>query len=178
MLSRGRRRGPSWRCWQPFAFPYYPGASTTPTDLSDGQPEPPIARQKPARATAQTVETQFRGLLESAPDAIVIADQDGRIAIVNRQTESWFGYPRAELLGQPVELLIPERHRLAHPAHRTRYFEAPRPRPMGAGGLALLARRKDGTEFPAEISLSPLVTHEGVLAITAIRDITDRQRTH
>ena len=113
-------------------------------------------------------------LLELAPDAFVGVDRDGRIVLVNSQTEALFGYPRAELLGQPVELLVPERFAAAHGEHRTRYFVDPRTRPMGAG-LELFGRRRDGSEFPAEISLSSIATEDGRLGIAAIRDISDRE---
>jgi PAS domain S-box-containing protein len=118
----------------------------------------------------------FRALLEAAPDAMVITDAQGRIALVNAQTEKLFGYAREELLGQLVEALIPARYREAHRGHRSGYFHDPRVRPMGAGGLELLGLRRDGTEFPVEISLSPFETEQGTLAITAIRDVTDRKR--
>ena len=119
-------------------------------------------------------DEQFRGLLEAAPD-MVIVDADGLITLVNRQTERLFGYGRDELVGQPVEVLLPEAIRARHGVQRRAYSSAPEVRPMGAG-LELLARRRDGTEFPAEISLSPLQTAHGLLVSAAIRDITDRKR--
>jgi PAS domain S-box-containing protein len=120
-------------------------------------------------------EKRFRGLLEAAPDAMVIVDQEGMIVMVNAQTEKFFGYERDDMLGKHVERLVPTRFRDVHPFHRNQYGKNPRLRPMGAD-LELYARRQDGTEFPVEISLSPMETEEDNLLIAAIRDITERKR--
>jgi PAS domain S-box-containing protein len=125
----------------------------------------------------QTREKLFEKLLDAAPDALVIVNRDGVIVLVNSQTEIMFGYRRQEMLGQRVELLVPEALRGLHVEHRNKYFANPdpRPRPMGQN-LNLAGRRKDGREFPVEISLSPLETEEGLLVTATIRDVTERDR--
>jgi PAS domain S-box-containing protein len=120
-------------------------------------------------------EEKFRNLLESAPDAMVIVDSRGKIRLVNAQTERLFGYTRAELSGQRVEMLIPSRYQGTHVASREEYARSPHSRAMGAG-LELYGRHKDGNEIPVEVSLSPLQTEEGTLISSAIRDVSTRRR--
>jgi PAS domain S-box-containing protein len=120
-------------------------------------------------------EQKFKALLESAPDATIILNRSGEIVLVNAQAQRLFGYSRAELLGQRVEMLMPESFRTKHAVHRGRFFEEPRVRTMGAG-LDLHALAKDGAEFPVEISLSPIETMEQRLVAAAIRDVTERKR--
>ena len=120
-------------------------------------------------------EERFRQLLEASPDALVVVDEVGRIVRVNKEAERLFGYEREEMLGQPVELLVPDGVRPRHAAYREQYMMDPQLRPMGIG-RDLQARRKDGTEFPVEVSLNPLRTSQGTLVISAVRDITERRR--
>ena len=120
-------------------------------------------------------ENKFRALLEAAPDAVLIVDANGTIVLVNGQTEKMFGYSREELLGKPVEMLVPQRHRHTHSAHRGNYNASPRVRMMGSG-MELLGLRRDGSEFPVEISLSPAESEDGFQVFSTIRDVTDRKR--
>ncbi len=117
----------------------------------------------------------FRLAVESAPNAMILVDSEGKIILVNAQTEKLFGYPRAELLGQSIDKLVPERYRAAHPGQRKSFFAAPQVRSMGAG-RDLFGLRKDGTEVPVEIGLNPVKTNEGTFVLAAIVDITDRKR--
>jgi len=126
-------------------------------------------------AANEMSDTRFRELLDTAPDAMVIADEGGTIDFVNVQTEALFGYPRSELLGRSVEILIPERFRRAHEEHRGGFVASPKLRAMGSG-LELFGRHKDGTEVPIEVSLSPLRTPRGIVVSVAIRDIRERKQ--
>lgn len=127
-------------------------------------------------AEREQAEHQFRELIEAASDAIVIASHDGQIVLANSQAERWFGYSRHELIGQSVELLLPERFRQKHAGHRADYLSAPRSRPMGSG-FDLFGQRKDGSEFPVEISLSSFETESGNLVISIVRDMTERKHS-
>jgi PAS domain S-box-containing protein len=133
-----------------------------------------MQRERAARVEADS-ERRFRELLEAAPDSIIEVDQEGRIVTLNRVTEETFGYPREELLGRAVELLIPEDLRSGHIRHRGQYWAHPQTRVMGSG-LALEGQRKDGTRFPVEISLSPVKSEAGFRVTAIIRDISERRQ--
>jgi PAS domain S-box-containing protein len=131
-------------------------------------------RTIPLSMTDDAIEaTIVAGLLDAAPDGLLLVDADGRIVLVNNRVEELFGYARADLLGQPVETLLPEAFRAVHVAHRQRFLGQPNTRPMGVG-LSLSGRRVDGSEFSVEISLSPLVAGDAQWTVAAIRDATER----
>jgi PAS domain S-box-containing protein len=133
-----------------------------------------MAREEEARTQA-LLERRFRELLEAAPDAIIEANAEGRIVLLNPVTEKMFGYSSEELIGQPVEMLIPDELRGKHVSNRAQYRDRPSSRPMGTG-LALYGRRKDGTQFPVEISLSPVKSEDGFRVTAIIRDVSDRKQ--
>ena len=133
-----------------------------------------LGREQASRAEAG-IEKRYRKLLEAAPDAILEVDRKGHIVLVNVQAEKLFGCARSELLGKPIEFLIPERFQGPHPGHRTAYFAHPVMRPMGTG-LDLYAKRADGTEFAVDVTLSPYEAEGGDRVICVVRDVTERKR--
>jgi PAS domain S-box-containing protein len=144
--------------------------------LADSELRLRMMSEQEAHARADVLaERRFRELIEHAPDAILQIDTTGKIIVANKTAESIFGYTREELLGSSVDLLVPEASRAAHPGHRNAFAAAGVTRPMGQG-LDLRARRKDGTEVPVEISLSPVKTDRGIYITAAIRDVTERKR--
>jgi len=145
--------------------------SLSPIETDSGTLITSIIRDVTAQRQA---EARFRGLLEAAPDGIVVVDSHGRIVIVNSQMETLFGYTRQELIGQSIEMLVPERFRDVHNVDRQHYQADPQTRPMGAG-RALTGRTKDGREIPVEISLSPLKTDNEDLVMSIVRDISERR---
>jgi PAS domain S-box-containing protein len=134
-----------------------------------------ITIRKQVESDLRQSEERFRSLFEFSPDAIIVTDGEGKIAETNGQVEKFFGYSRAELVGQPVEMLVPERFRNVHPDYRKEYNAQARTRPMGIG-LELYGRRKDGTEFPVDIMLSPVKTDGGKLVLSVIRDLSEKKR--
>jgi formate hydrogenlyase transcriptional activator len=133
-----------------------------------------VSDRKKAQEAMRRSEQQFRALFEFSPDAIIASDQEGRITEINARVESMFGYQRGELVGESVDILVPERFRQSHPSRRKEYASAARVRPMGAG-LELYGRRKDGSEFPADIMLGPVETEDGRIVLGVIRDLTEKR---
>jgi PAS domain S-box-containing protein len=142
------------------------------TDENTGADPANLPAHEPA---ARLNETTYRELLDLAPDGIVVIDASGQMLLANVQAHRLFGYPAGTLVGQSVDVLLPEAMRGAHAGHRAGYMASPRPRPMGAG-LDLIGLRRDGSEFAVEISLSPIQTGTSPLVMAAIRDISDRKR--
>jgi len=133
-----------------------------------------VSGEAPLKALSVGASGLYEKLFEFSPDAIVVSDHEGKISEVNGQVERLFGYSRAELLGKPIEILIPERFRQSHPGHRGDYSIQPRVRPMGAG-LELYGRRKDGSEFPVAIMLGPVEAAEGRVVLSVIRDLSEKR---
>ena len=133
------------------------------------------SREKNIEHALEKSEARFRQVVESAPNAMVMVNASGQIDMINAQAESMFGYPRNELLGQLMEVLVPPRFRSHHPGLRTSFFHDPKSRPVGAG-RDLFGLRKDGSEFPVEIGLNPIETEEGTMVLSAVVDISERKQ--
>ena len=151
-----------------------PLAARRPGALSANLRSGNVSGETPDKVRRVDTNGLFETIFEFAPDAILVTDQTGSIVRANAQAEKFFGYARSELLGQPIEILIPERFRQTHPRHRTGYSHEPRVRPMGAA-LELYGRRKDGSEFPVDIMLGPVEAAEGRVVLSVIRDLTQRK---
>src|SRR5207245_5662261 len=151
------------------------GCSSVRLLLSQGAQSELLAEQKRSAESLRTAEAKFRGLLESAPDPMVVVNREGRIVLVNAQAEETFGYRREDLLRQPMDILVPERLREKCLAYRTVFVTGPQKSPMGAT-LEIYGLRRDGSEFPVEIKLSMLETEEGLWGCAAIRDLTERRK--
>ncbi|MYN44538.1 PAS domain S-box protein [Pseudoduganella sp. FT93W] len=178
-LSSGSANYESMRHAKDGSLVYVDSSSKLVRDAT-GQPEHILWSKKDVTALkvlrdAKLVEARFDGLLESLPDAILLANSGGRVVLANRQAHALFGYPQGAMRGLPLEQLMPPRFRGPHLQHRSEYMKQPQVRPMGSG-RDLYGLRSDGMEFPVEISLSPIVTEEGTLIMSAIRDNTERKR--
>jgi len=178
-LSSGSANYESMRQSKDGALVYVDSSSKLVRDAR-GQPEHILWSKKDVTALkvlrdAKLVEARFDGLLESLPDAILLANSGGRVVLANRQAHALFGYPQGAMRGLPLEQLMPQRFRGPHLQHRSEYMKQPAVRPMGTG-RDLYGLRSDGMEFPVEISLSPITTEEGTLIMSAIRDNTERKR--
>lgn len=141
----------------------------------EGELQNEVNVRKQAEEALRASQTKFQGLFDSSPDAIIVADREGQIVQVNAQTEALFGYQADELLGQPLEILLPSRFQEHHSQYRAGYMTAPRQRLMGMG-LELYGRRKDGSEFPVDINLGTLATEAGLVVLGTVRDITERRQ--
>ncbi|WP_374358920.1 PAS domain-containing sensor histidine kinase [Pseudoduganella danionis] len=178
-LSSGSANYESMRHSKDGSLVYVDSSSKLVRDAA-GKPERILWSKKDVTALkvlrdAKLVEARFDGLLESLPDAILLANSGGRVVLANRQAHALFGYPQGAMRGLPLEQLMPPRFRGPHLHHRSEYMKQPQVRPMGSG-RDLYGLRSDGMEFPVEISLSPIVTEEGTLIMSAIRDNTERKR--
>lgn len=172
-LAQGRCEQEGWRV-RKGGSQFFAHQIFTPLHTDDGALRG-FAKVTRDISTRKRLEERFERVVEAAPNAMVMVNQNGIIEMVNAQAERVFGYQRAELLGQPMEILVPERARHSHPKLRSDFFSQPASRPMGAG-RDLHGRHKDGSEFPIEIGLNPIETDEGIMVLSAIVDISDRKQ--